>query len=184
MEGFEYERVHNHLRMLERRLRMVVSAWIVSVVALVVLSVWVQQAISQPSILRGRRLEIADEAGQTLISLDAVGKRPSLWFFDMTGKRRMGLTVVPPGVPVFWLLDPEERKRIELSVLPDGAGALVISDGPGRNRLWLNLDTRGTPSLSLSDPLGRPRILLKVLDNGAPGLWLFDTTGKIRFAAP
>lgn len=184
MDSPEFDRLHAHLRLVERRVRMVVMGWVLSLVAIVVLGLWVQQAISQPSVLRGRRLEIADEAGQTRIALDAVGNRPSLWLFDTAGKRRMGLAVVPPGVPVLWLLDPEEQKRIELSVLPDGAGALVLSDGPGRSRIWLNVGADGTPSISLSEFLARPRILLKVLDDGTPWLWLFDTMGRLRFTAP
>ncbi len=184
MDVHEFDKLHTQVRTVERRLRLVVTGWILSLVAFVLLGLWVQQAISQPSVLRARRLEITDDAGQSRIAMDAVGQRPSVWLSDGSGKRRLGLAVIPPGVPVLWLLDPEERKRIELSVLPDGAGALVLSDGPGRSRIWLNVGADGTPSLSLSEFLARPRILLKVLDDGRPGLWLFDTTGRIRFSAP
>ncbi len=184
MDAHEFDKLHTRVRTVERRLRLVVTGWIFSLVAFVLLGLWVQQAISQPSVLRARRLEITDDAGQPRIAMDAVGQRPSVWLSDGSGKRRLGLAVIPPGVPVLWLLDPEERKRIELSVLPDGAGALVLSDSPGRSRIWLNVGADGTPSLSLLEFLARPRILLKVLDDGRPGLWLFDTTGRVRFSAP
>jgi len=184
MEDLEFEKMRATVRRVEQRLRLVMAGWIFSMTALLVLGLWGQQALSQTSVLRGRRLEITDDSGQTRIALDAVGRRPSMWFYDTSGKRRLGLMVVPPEVPVIWLLDPEEQSRIELSVLPDGANALVLSDAQRRARLLLTVHPDGTPSLSMSETLGRPRILLKVLDNGVPGFWLFDTNGRIRFSPP
>ncbi len=184
MDQHEFTALRADLRTVERRLRAVVMGWLLSIVLFVILGLWVQQGISQPSVFRTRRVEIADEAGQARITLDAVGKRPSLWLYDTSGRKRLGLSVVNPGVPVVWVQDPDERKRMELSVLPDGAGALVFSDAAGRTRMWLRVGSDGTPALSLSELLGRPRILLKVLDNGSPGVWLFDTTGHVRFSAP
>jgi len=184
VEAREFDKLYTQMRIVERRLRLIVTGWILSLVAFLLIGLWVQAATSQPSILRARRLEITDDTGQARIAFDVIQKRPSIWLRDESGKRRLGLAVAQYGVPVLWLLDSEERKRIEISVLPDGAGALVLSDGPGRSRLWLNVTAEGTPALSLSEPLARPRILLKVLDDGTAGLWLFDTTGRIRFSAP
>lgn len=184
MDRREFEKLQMRVQKIEQRLRTVVAAWMLTLVVFMILGLWAQQAISQPTTVRARRLEIADEAGQTRIALDAVGRRPSMWFFDTSGKRRLGLALVAPGVPVLWLLDPEERNRIELSVLNDGGGALVFSDEQHRNRLWLNVGPDGTPSLSLSESLGRPKILLKLLDNGTPKLWMFDASGKVKFSAP
>ncbi len=184
MEREEFEALQVHLRTVERKLHRVVTGWMVSLVLLVVLGAWVQQAVSQPAVVRARRVEIADDAGQARITLDAVGRRPNLWLYDSSGRKRIGLAVLAEGIPVFWLLDAEERRRIELSVLPDGAAAVVLSDSPGRTRMLFKVGADGTPTLSLSEPLGRPRILLKVLDNGIPGFWLFDATGEVRFSAP
>ncbi len=184
MDRDEFETLQANLRTLERKFRTAAVGWVLSLVALVVLAVWVQQATSQSSVVRTRRVEITDDVGQPRITLEAVGKRPSLWLYDPAGHRRIGLSVVNPGVPVLWLLDSDEGKRMELSVLPDGAGALVFSDAAGRTRLWLKVGADGSPALLLNEQLARPRILLKVLDDGRAGLWLFDTTGGIRFSAP
>jgi hypothetical protein len=184
MEDLEFEKMQTAVRRVEQRLRLVTAGWILSLTAFLVLGLWGQQVLSQTSVLRGRRLEVIDDSGQTRIALDAVGRRPSMWFYDTAGKRRLGLMVVPPEVPVIWLLDPEERSRIELSVLPDGANAFVLSDAQRRARLLFNVGADGTPSLSLSEALGRPRILLKVLSTGVPGFWLFDANGRIKFSPP
>lgn len=157
-----WEDVQARLRRMERRLRVVQLGWVFSVVALGLLGIGARQVSSQPAVLRGRALEVVDEAGHARIGLD-----------------------VRYGIALLRLADPAGRSRVELTVFPDGLPGLQLADAEGRTRIRLGVGLAGEPELWLLDRLERPRIGLKVLSTGVPRIWLFDPgTGQVSFQAP
>ncbi len=156
------ERVEARLRGMEQRLRLIQWGWVFTVVALVLLGIGARQVSSQPAVVRGRVVEVVDEAGHTRIGLD-----------------------VRYGIALLRLADPAGRSRVELAVFPDGLPTLQLADADGRARIRLGVSTAGEPEMWLLDRLERPRIGLKVLSTGVPRIWLFDpTTGRVSFQAP
>jgi len=162
MEQQEFEALRKRLDRVERRLRVAVVGWVVSIATVVVLGVAVQQAVSQPEVLRARSFEVVDAAGRVRIAL-AVGRDGSsgLGLYDVAGRVR--------GV---------------LSVLPDGSPGLGLYDAAGQARIGLGLLPDESPWLSLLDAAERERIALDVFPDGSPMLTLKDAAGRVLFRAP
>ena len=110
MERQEFDFLRTRIERLERRMRMVVAGWVLSVAVVVLLGVAVQQAVSQPEVSRTRRIEVVDAAG----------------------RRRILLGIDPDGSPVLALWDTAGRPRILLSIRPDGAPGLSLWDAAER----------------------------------------------------
>ncbi len=156
------EEVQARLQRMERRLQVVQLGWVLSMVALGVLSIGARQVSSQPVVVRARAVEVVDESGHTRIGLD-----------------------VRYGIALLRMADPTGRSRVELAVFPDGLPGVQLADAAGRARIRLSVSTAGEPELWLLDRLERPRIGLKVLSTGVPRIWLFDpATGQVSFQAP
>jgi hypothetical protein len=156
------EAMEIRLGRIERRLRIVQVGWAMTGIVLVLLGIGARQVSSQPAIVRGRGVEVVDEAGRARIELG-----------------------VRYGIALLRMADPAGRPRVELAVFPDGFPGLQFADADGRPRIRLGVGTAGEPELWLLDRLERPRIGLKVLSTGVPRIWLFDAaTGKVSFQAP
>lgn len=131
-EGQEFEILRERLERLERRMRVVVAGWVLSVAVFVLLGVTVQQAVSQPEVLRARRIDVVDAAGRI----------------------RIMLAVTPDG-SVLAFSDAAGRQPITLGVLSDGSSALGFADAAGRKRIMLGVLSEGSPGLGLLDAAGR-----------------------------
>ena len=131
MEQQELQVLRARLDAVERRLRFVVMAWVPSVLAVILLGVAVQQAISQPQVLRTRRSEVVDAAGRV----------------------RIGLGVSRDGAVGLSLRDAAGRERIMLAILPDGELGLTLWDASDRMRVGLGVSPAGAPG----SPFGTPR---------------------------
>ncbi|MBM3500865.1 MAG: hypothetical protein FJX74_19575 [Armatimonadetes bacterium] len=134
MEQQEFEALRKRLDRVERRLRVAVVGWVVSIATVAVLVV-VQQVVPQPEpeVLRARRIEVVDAAGRARIVLDTA----------------------PSGSPVLILLDAAGRGRIALDVSPGGTQMLIFWDAAGRARIGLRVGPDGTPTLGLYDAADR-----------------------------
>ncbi len=161
MECQELDFLRTRIERLERRMRMVVAGWVLSV-AVVLLGVAVQEAVSQPETLRARRIEVVDAAGRT----------------------RIGLGTLPDGSAALSLADAAGRVRIGLGTFPDGRPRLSLMDAAGRERIGLGTLPDGSPGLSLADAAERTRIFLVTLPDGSPVLSLWDAAGRVLFRAP
>lgn len=162
MERQEFEVLVARVEKLERRVRVVVAGWVLSVTAFVILGVAVQQATSQPEVLRARHIMVVDAAG-----------RP-----------RIALSVTPDGSSVLGFRDAAGQVRIGLLVLPNGSPALEFRDAAGRPRIGLSAAPDGTSVLDLRDAAGRVRIMLGLTRDGEPLLGLYDAARRRLFAAP
>lgn len=110
MEGQGLEALRARLEQVERRLRFAAVAWVASVLVAILLGVAAQQAVSQPEVLRARRIEVVDAAGRTRISLGTAPDGTSwLGLQDAAGEIRAGLAVFPDGSPRLTLWDAAER---------------------------------------------------------------------------
>jgi hypothetical protein len=170
---------------LERRLAIVSGAFIVSVVATFVFGALVSRATSQPQVVRARGFEVVDSSGRMRIALDAVNHKPSLWFFDSAGRRRLGLTVSALDAPALVLNDAHGHARIVLSVGTERAAEVRLTDSNGRPRVGVWVTNRNEPGVWLFDELARARIGLKVLPGGDAKVWVFENpSGRVLFTAP
>jgi len=132
MERQESELLLARVERLERRLRVAVVGWVVSIATVVVLGVAVQ-AISQPEVLRARRIEVVDTAGRARIVLGVLPDGSlGLGLWDAAGRPRIGLGVAPDRSPALGLSDAAGRPRIGLVVLPDGSPVLGLWDAARR----------------------------------------------------
>lgn len=132
-ESPEVEILRARLERLERRMRVVVAGWVLSAVVFVLLGVAVQQAVSQPEVLRARRIEVVDAAGRASIMLGVTpdGKVPLLLFFDATGETRGLLGMTLNGGLQLRFNDAAGRARIVLATSPDRP-EVVLTDATGR----------------------------------------------------
>lgn len=162
MERQEFEVLRARVETMERRMRMIVAGWVLSVAVLVVLGMAVQQVIAQPDVLRVRRIEVIDAARQPRITLD----------------------VTPDGSPELSLRDTVGRTRIMLNVFPDESSAVSLGDMVSRPRIALAVLPDGSPGISLVDATGQIRAILQAFPDGSPRLTLLDAAGRSLFRAP
>ena len=181
----EEESLRTRLQRLERRLAVISGAFIFSAVMLLVFGLLVPRARSQSQVVRARGFEIVDASGRLRISLNAVSSKPSLWFFDSAGGRRMGLTVGTLDTPSLVLTDAQGHPRITLSVGLERAAEIRLTDSSGRPRVGVWVTNRNEPGVWLFDELARARIGLKVLPGGDAKVWVFENpSGRVLFSAP
>lgn len=162
MEHAELDRLRARIEQLERRQRVGLLRWGLSLVAVGVLAFGVQQAASQNEILRVRGLEVLDAAGNV----------------------RIGLSVHPDGTAEVLLSEATGRGRLWLNVRPDGTPGVTIADATGRGRIWIVASPDRPSGVILSDGIGRGRVWLNASPDGTPGLVLVDNSGRVRFQAP
>lgn len=181
----EEDSLRTRLHRLERRLAVISGAFILSAMMLLVFGLLVPRARSQSQVVRARGFEIVDASGRLRISLNAVSSKPSLWFFDNAGRRRMGLTVGALDAPSLVLTDAQGLPRITLSVGLERAAEIRLTDSRGRPRVGVWVTNRNEPGVWLFDELARARIGLKVLPGGDAKVWVFENpSGRVLFSAP
>lgn len=155
MDTVELQRLRARLARVERRVRVVITAWIVSVSVVGLLGVSARQAESQPDTLRARALEIVDQDGNVRIYLnvyqDGTGEAV---FNDRQGRGRMWLHVRPDGTPAVTLADSKGRGRIWIASFADETSGLLLSDVRGRGRVWLGAGTDAS-NLVMVNPGGQ-----------------------------
>ncbi len=207
MECHEFEVIRARLEKVERRLRMTLVGWVVSLVMLVLVGGASQYATSQPTVLRARSLEVVDQMGRAriVLSVDRVPgsseSRPGvsgIWLLDDTGRHLATLGSTPNGSSSLSFNDPARPLQfgtlsLDGLILSDtkGTGRIQVSfDGlslwdPGRRmRILLALHADESVGLTLFDPAGHLRTALDVDDDGSPGLTLFDGAGRRLYGAP
>jgi hypothetical protein len=130
MDDFRLEALRIHVQRLERRLFSVLVAWLISVLALLLLGLFVQSAISQPSALRARTLEIIDAKGKPVIRLGTSEIAGALIeITDGAGKTRV---VISGSASTLWINDKSgEKPLLALGVDLDGPW-LKLVDPKGR----------------------------------------------------
>ncbi len=204
MELQESKALLARVERLERRMRVVVAGWVVSVAVFVLVGVAVQQAVSQPEILRVRRIEVVDDMRRTRIELNGGSQpdeRPGLRLIDPAGHKRIELTGEgrPDWSPWLTIADAKGEAIMELtqsslrfwdrtrqrriflgvpdwSLTPEGVAKL--------GRIGLAVLQDGTSWLLLGDASNQSRIGLVVTPDGTPGLTLRNATGRVLFRAP
>ncbi len=207
METQELKAIHTRLEKLERRVRMTLAGWVVSLAVIVLLGAASQHAASQPAVLRVRSLEIVDQEGRPriVLSADQVPGRSELrpgvtgiWLLDTSGRHRAMLSTTPDGFASLSFADPARPQQVgtfsldgmilsdtagrgRIQFIPDGLG---IWDTGRRMRVSLALDPDGGAGLTLFDSAGKPRVALDVEEDARPGLTLFDEAGRKLFHAP
>jgi hypothetical protein len=183
--SLEVENLRARLERLERRTRMVVAGWVLSVVVFMLFGTTVRQATSQPEILRAQRIEVVDATGRTRIALAVhPDGEAGLILVDAAGRTRAGLMLTPDGSPGLILRDAAGRTRVGLVVRQEGTPDLGLTDVTGRLRILLFVHPDGSPGLRLQDAAGQPRVLLVVPPDGTPGLTFWDAAARVLFRAP
>ncbi len=179
MEHGEFEALSVRLQGVERRLRMAIVGWLLSVVVLAVLWVGVQQATSQPQVIQARRFEVLDQNGQRAIALglDTKGRPlislynsagdhgvqigyggldlPGIWIYDASAKERMALTYDDDKQPGLWFKDTSERARLTMGPGSDGEPGIWFYDTGRQTRGWFGMSTDGITHVRLNDSTGK-----------------------------
>lgn len=179
MDREEFDAVSVRLQRVERRLRMAIVGWMLSVVVLAVLWVGVQQAMSQSQVIQARRFEVLDQSGRRVISLgldtsglggiwlyDSAGNNsvqigfggglPGIWVSDSSGKERMALTYDSDKQPGLWFKDTSERTRLTMGPGTDGEPGIWLYDTAHQTRGWFGMGPDGITHVRLNDPAGKP----------------------------
>lgn|SRR2546422_9081853 len=133
MEHSGSQVLNARLSLVERRLRAVITLWALSLFAMVPLGVLIQQAGSQPTIVRARSIEIVDRAGM----------------------ERLLLSITSDGTPGLRVRDAKGKVRLELSVDPKGRPGLTFADDSGKLRAVFVLLAEEGPTLRMFDAAGK-----------------------------
>jgi hypothetical protein len=136
MERAELDAISARLATVERRLRVVVTGWTITVAMVGVLGLLAPRAWSQAETVRARAVEIIDPAGTVRVALSVRGE----------------------GLAEVALSDAGGRGRLWLHVRPDGTPSVVLADNAGRGRLWLASYGDRTSGLLMADGHGRGRV--------------------------
>jgi hypothetical protein len=130
MNDLRLEALRIRVQRLERRLFVVLVAWLISALVLVFLGPFVQPATSQPSTLRARTVEIVDAKGKPVIRLGTSEIAGALVeIADGAGKTRV---VISGSASSFWVNDKSgEKPLFALGVDLDGPW-LKLVDPKGR----------------------------------------------------
>ncbi len=205
MGGPEMNTLAKRLEMVERRQRFTVAAWVLSVVALVVLWAGAQRAMSQDSVIRARSFVLVDGSGNKRAVLGfSDAQTPSIWLYDEKGTKRAQFGFDTTGSTGVWLIDASGTDRVQMGYgsdnnLPglwiydasrktvarlgvdDDGGLLRINDKAGKNRIMLAIDTDNYPALWLKDPSETIREALGFsAESHSPSLWIYDASKKNR----
>jgi hypothetical protein len=182
MDGPELNTLVKRLERIERRQRVTVAAWVLSVVTLAVLGVGVQRAASQDSVIRAQRFVLVDDSGKTraILGLDNTGSS-GLWLKDVSGTDRVQIGYGgESNLPGLWIYDASRKTVARLGV-DDNGGLLRIYDKGAQNRISLGMDGDNYPGLWLKDSSETIRESLGFsVESHAPSLWIYDASKKNR----
>ena len=161
-----------------------------------------------PDVVKARRFEVVDAAGEVRAVLDVTKDISGLALFGAAGKGSVGLAVAPDGSSGLALRDAARKRRLSLAVDPDGTPSMGLSDAAGMFQVSLSADPNGSIGLALAaaprkpmgflgvlpnkkglglgllDEAGKLRMWLAVYPDGAPHLILMDTAGSVIWQAP
>lgn len=164
MESQEVALLRQRLERLERRTRVAIAGWVVSIAVLVLLAAAVPHAAPQYPVLRARGIEVVDERGQVRMTLNAT-KWPELRMYDPAGKTRILLD--GSEAPGLGMSSGEDKSRIALQLVPPSLAGPVLHGA----------------SLLITDSAGNLRISIGVSRDG-PALLMYNAAGKLVFSAP
>jgi hypothetical protein len=133
-----------HIQRLERRIRLVTTGWLLSVLVLVVCG-WTFRQQQQPDTLRVRQIVIVDEKGTERVWIGAPVPDPiiqgqrqkrqgpvsGIVLLDAKGNERGGYVTSDLSGEVFMSLDSEKGQEALFLANPGGGAHVSIFDGQG-----------------------------------------------------
>ncbi len=162
MERREFTILTARLQRVERRQRMTLIGWVLSMAVLVVLWAGVREAGSQSSVIRAREFDVVDSSGRNVL---AVG-------------------IDTEGLAGLWIYDEQKKTRIALGFAGRGAAATAgITLYNKGAKLQLGFDNVDLPGIWYYDLQGTKRSVLG-FGGTAPGLWFYDGAGTQTWTAP
>jgi len=138
-------------------------------------------------VVRARRFELVDDAGETRAVLDTGHDREEhvgLTLFDTEGKARASLGVMPDGFASLSLGDEDGREVIKItasavvgeSVSSDSVVAL--KDKSGQTRVQLGVSQEGEAAIHLTNSQGASLVQVFVDSDGTAKFSLQEQTGS------
>jgi hypothetical protein len=176
---------------LERRLKLAISIWVLSIGLVLVCAATRQTKPETPANLRARQLTIIDEKGTERIYIGSPvpdplmgGKRqkrrvPSTGVIlnDPDGNETAGFGVLDDGTKTM-CIDHKGYERICTYFLPGGRSGFLVEDENQKDRVALGLNEAGQSELLLNDGSGTSRARLRVDKDGTTRLELTDEKGR------
>ena len=134
-------------------------------------------------VIRTKRLDLVDDAGQTRASLSTGGGETSLTFLNREGHPALGIGVNDDvGTPGASMFDERGTVRVFVDLDADGSPAAVLYDIAGEPRMALGVGEDGASAIDFTGPFGESRITLEFDEIGQPGLVIMDGSGSDRVA--
>ena len=184
---------------LERGLRWVLGAWILSIVLLASLFIATPKALTAPPSdrLSVRSLAITDGKGIERIRIAAPLPDPvengkashrrspanGIQLNDAKGNERGGLSMLDDG-SLLLCFDSNSSEAVCMYVMPSGERGFSVTDDKSKDRALLVLSADKDVKLVLNDDTEKTRVRIHVGADGTPALQLSDLQGKATWSTP
>ncbi len=153
------ERQHAELGRANRRLRLVTSALVLFIGAIVL-------------------------TGATSSTTTESMEAQEFVLRDASGMVRGAIGIMQDGAVGMNLNDTKGQPRLTIDLAADGSPGIDLYDPNGKLRATFALGPQGTPGLGLYDPSGKLRSALNVPAAQTPGLAFYHPNGKPSWGAP
>lgn len=140
MERSEVEVLSDRVRSVERRLRVALAGWLLSVVVLGIFWVGAERASSQTGIqgdIRAREFNVYDSVNRHRLGIGMSSEgNPGLWLYDVTGKTRVFVGVSGGVRPEIWFADETGTLRMRVGTNGNGDPGIWIYSPNGKTVTW------------------------------------------------
>ncbi len=140
MDRDEIAVLSDRVRSVERRLRITLVAWLLSVVVLGVFWAGAQRASSQPSIqgtIRARGFNVYDSANRHRLGIGMSNdENPGIWLYDAKDKTRVHVGVAGGIRPEVWFADETGTVRIRVGTNGNGEPGIWVYGANGKSVTW------------------------------------------------
>jgi hypothetical protein len=185
------QELEERTRKLERRLKLLICAWLLTVGVIFVSAATLQTKSETIENLHARQITIVDEKGTERMYIGSPvpdpmmgGKRQKrrstdtgIVLNDAAGNETGGFGVLDDGT-MSACIDYKGYERLCTFFLPSGRSGLLIEDENQKDRVALGLNEAGQSELLLNDGTGKPRARLQVDKDGKTKLEMIDEKGR------
>lgn len=143
MDRHEVEVLSDRVRSVERRLRVALAGWLLSVVVLGIFWVGAQRASSQTSQtdiqgnIRARGYNVYDASNRHRLGIGMSNDgNPGIWLYDATNKTRMHVGIDGGLRPEVWFADETGTIRMRIGTNGTGDPGIWIYGANGKTVTW------------------------------------------------
>lgn len=136
MDETALDTLTQRLYLLERTVRWYKVFGIATLAVLGLLLLIAATRTDVPEEIRARRFVVVDANNKDLLDMWAAGNRlPTITLYDVNGKPRTQLDILPDGSPRLYFADADQRIRLRLGAATEGRYHVEIIDRKGET-IW------------------------------------------------